>query len=223
MTFDPDDFSLSYQTNLSIEGKPTDDQRQEMATLCAADLRPVVGVPADRRGAATCAPPRRGSSSSGRRSATSRHDGRYCFWAYGRDAGRDGTKLIMPSQNPDDLDTIPLYEQIYALCGLAQYYRITADWEVLEDIQPHRADVQRVLPRPGDPEQRVPRAGGYFSHLDYATMRPDVEALGKNQSRKNWNSNGDHIPAYLVNLDPGARPAAEGRAARTSGGSSTSA
>ena len=42
--------------------------------------------------------------------------------------------------------------------------------------------------------------GGYFSHLDYATLRPDVEALGDNRLRKNWNSIGDHIPAYLVNL-----------------------
>ena len=41
----------------------------------------------------------------------------------------------MASENPDDRDTIPLYEQIYALAGLAQYYRITQDWEVLEDIR----------------------------------------------------------------------------------------
>ena len=31
-------------------------------------------------------------------------------------------------------------------------------------------------------------------------MKWDSEALGHNQARKNWNSIGDHIPAYLVNL-----------------------
>ena len=42
--------------------------------------------------------------------------------------------------------------------------------------------------------------GGYFSHLDPATMSPNSDFLGNNQLKKNWNSNGDHIPAYLVNL-----------------------
>jgi hypothetical protein len=41
---------------------------------------------------------------------------------------------------------------------------------------------------------------GYFSHLDYASMRPDDPILGDNCSKKNWNSIGDHIPAYLINV-----------------------
>ena len=121
----------------------------------------------------------------------------------------EGEKLIIPSENPDDAGTIPLYEQIYALAGLAQYYRISLDWEVLEDIrrtlnsfQGYYHDVK------GRAEPEFPGEGGYFSHIDYATMRPDSPALGRNMSRKNWNSVGDHLPAYLVNLllalDPGA-------------------
>jgi hypothetical protein len=31
-------------------------------------------------------------------------------------------------------------------------------------------------------------------------MRPDTVTPEENRSRKNWNSNGDHIPAYLINL-----------------------
>jgi hypothetical protein len=50
------------------------------------------------------------------------------------------------------------------------------------------------------PESGYGGKGGYFSHIDYATLRPDTEALGDNRLRKNWNSIGDHIPAYLVNL-----------------------
>jgi mannose/cellobiose epimerase-like protein (N-acyl-D-glucosamine 2-epimerase family) len=32
------------------------------------------------------------------------------------------------------------------------------------------------------------------------TMSPHHESLGPNRSRKNWNSVGDHAPAYLINL-----------------------
>jgi mannose/cellobiose epimerase-like protein (N-acyl-D-glucosamine 2-epimerase family) len=126
------------------------------------------------------------------------HDGKRCFWNFGKRKKDIGAKIIMASENADDYGTIPLYEQIYALAGMAQYYRITQDWEVLEDIertvnafQTHFLD---------SPENGYGGLGGYFSHIDYATLRPDVEALGDNRLRKNWNSIGDHIPAYLVNL-----------------------
>ncbi len=42
--------------------------------------------------------------------------------------------------------------------------------------------------------------GGYFSHLDPITLDPRSEALGANRAKKNWNSVGDHAPAYLINL-----------------------
>jgi hypothetical protein len=41
---------------------------------------------------------------------------------------------------------------------------------------------------------------GYFSHLDPITLDPRAESLAHNRARKNWNSVGDHAPAYLINL-----------------------
>ncbi len=123
------------------------------------------------------------------------HDGRNVFWAY----GKDSDNVILPSRNSDDNNTIPLYEQIYALAGLTQYYRITLDWETFEDIQKTVASFNKFFI--DDSEE-----GGYFSHIDYATMSWDTPALGDNCAKKNWNSIGDHIPAYLINvilsLDP---------------------
>ncbi len=205
MTYDLDDFSLSYKTNLSIEGKPTDDPRQEMATLS----RLIYGLSSAYLLTGSERYLRAARAAVSFQRATFRyltHDGRYCFWAYGRDPGRDGSRLIIPSQNDDDLNTIPLYEQIYAICGLAQFHRITSNWEVLEDIRRTVRTFNTFYLDRATQRNGYPGLGGYFSHLDYATMRPDVPALGKNQSRKNWNSTGDHIPAYLINvilaLDP---------------------
>ena len=42
--------------------------------------------------------------------------------------------------------------------------------------------------------------GGYYSHIDPITLSPHSESLKHNQARKNWNSVGDHAPAYLINL-----------------------
>lgn len=115
-------------------------------------------------------------------------DGKYCFWAF----GKQGRNMIMASQNSDDKDTIPLYEQIYCLAGLAQYYRITSDWEVLNDI---KNTINTFNEFYFDEEK-----DGYFSHLDYATSSWCSDNLGDNKEKKNWNSVGDHLPAYLINL-----------------------
>lgn len=129
------------------------------------------------------------------------HDGKYCFWAFGRRRDTVGEKVLVASTFDDDEGTIPLYEQIYALAGLAQFYRVTADWAALEDIgRTLRTFFDFYRDGPEAKERGFPGLGGYFSHLDPVTRRPDVPALGENQSRKNWNSVGDHIPAYLVNL-----------------------
>lgn len=198
--YEIDDFSKLYRTNLNITGAPTSDNIQECATLS----RLIYGLSsaylltgAERYYLAAKA----GVDYQREAFRSLSHDGQYCFWAFGRRRTADGEKLIVPSENGDDFGTIPLYEQIYALAGLAQYYRITLDWEVLEDIrrtvnsfQAYYHDVK------GRREPEFPGEGGYFSHLDAATMRPDSPALGHNGSRKNWNSIGDHIPAYLINL-----------------------
>lgn len=121
------------------------------------------------------------------------HDGRYCFWAFGK---RDN-RMVIASENSDDKGAIPLYEQIYALAGLAQYYRITQDWEVLEDIE-------RTIYTFNEFFLDKSEYGGYFSHIDAITLKHDSDALldsdKDNRNKKNWNSIGDHIPAYLINL-----------------------
>jgi len=117
------------------------------------------------------------------------HDGNLFFWAF----GKRGQELIYTSEFPDDKDSLPLYEQIYALAGLAQYYRITLEWEVLEDIE-------RTVTTMVEYFKDHSEYGGFYSHLDLITRTPNSEFLGQNASRKNWNSVGDHIPAYLVNL-----------------------
>lgn len=127
------------------------------------------------------------------------HDGQCCFWVFGERKRDQGPHRIIASENPEDQDSIPLYEQIYALAGLAQYYRITQDWEVLEDIR-RTLNAFQTFYLDDRPMGDRPGTGGYFSHLDYATLSPDSLALGANRLRKNWNSIGDHIPAYLINL-----------------------
>ena len=46
---------------------------------------------------------------------------------------------------------------------------------------------------------RDPDRGGYFSHLEPVSLDPRSPKLGHNRARKNWNSVGDHAPAYLIN------------------------
>ena len=119
-------------------------------------------------------------------------DGSQVYWAH---AVKDGRR-ILPSLFPDDAGSIPLYEQIYALAGLTQYYRITGDPEV-------RADIDRTIAFmdahywDGAPKDVLMR--GYFSHVDPATFDP-ARTPERNRLKKNWNSVGDHIPAYLNNL-----------------------
>ena len=55
--------------------------------------------------------------------------------SYGRKKLADGTLTLVASQNRFEENTIPIYEQIYALAGLSQYFRITGDMEVLDDIK----------------------------------------------------------------------------------------
>jgi putative intracellular protease/amidase/mannose/cellobiose epimerase-like protein (N-acyl-D-glucosamine 2-epimerase family) len=116
-------------------------------------------------------------------------DGKSILWA----SYYDGTTLHLPSKDGDDNGTIPLYEQIYAIAGLTMYYRITGDLETLHDIQ---ATVNAFDTYFLD---RGPH-GNYFSHLHPDTLSPANESLGINRARKNWNSVGDHVPAYLINL-----------------------
>lgn len=198
-----DDFAEFYRTNLNILGQPVDDTVRESAVLSRLlyDLSTVyLMTGADRYLLAA-----RAAANYLREAFRSlSHDGRYCFWAYGRRRnlqGERGEYWLFPSQGPDDVGTIPLYEQIYTLAGLTQLYRITLDWEVLEDIRRTINTFQDFFWDPPSAKERgFVGAGGYYSHLDPVTMRPDTVTPEENRSRKNWNSVGDHGPAYLVSL-----------------------
>ncbi|MHB9073235.1 MAG: AGE family epimerase/isomerase [Desulfobaccales bacterium] len=204
-TYLTDDFAALYQTNLNILGLPVGDKNiQECATLSRLiyGLSSVYLLTGQERFLLAA---KAGIKYQRDTFRSLSHDGERCFWNFGKLKQEDkykqamGAKIVMASQNSDDYGTIPLYEQIYALAGLAQYYRISQDWEVLEDIQRTINTFQtHYLDSPEN--YSFSGLGGYFSHIDCVTLRPDTEALGDNQSRKNWNSIGDHIPAYLVNL-----------------------
>jgi mannose/cellobiose epimerase-like protein (N-acyl-D-glucosamine 2-epimerase family) len=114
------------------------------------------------------------------------------YWYHGIDIeGRRETK-IFSSEFGDDYDAIPAYEQIYALAGPTQTYRISGDPQILKDAEMTVDLFDRFYL-----DQKL---GGYFSHLDPITLDPRSEALGANRGKKNWNSVGDHAPAYLINL-----------------------
>jgi len=117
-----------------------------------------------------------------------------CYWYHAIDIKADGSiQKILASEFGDDYNAIPCYEQIYALAGPTQTYRITGDPLILNDIHSTLGLFQRYYKdKSGN--------GGYYSHLDPITLSPHSESLGQNKAKKNWNSVGDHAPAYLINL-----------------------
>lgn len=114
------------------------------------------------------------------------------YWYHGIDLTGGGERKLFTSEFGDDYDAIPMYEQIYALAGPTQLYRITGDARIASDIDGTLRLFRKFY---RDEEQ-----GGYFSHIDPIRLSPHSDTLGPNQSRKNWNSVGDHAPAYLFNL-----------------------
>ena len=113
------------------------------------------------------------------------------YWAHGVDVDGTSERKVLASEFGDDYNAIPAYEQVYALAGPTQTYRATGDPRIWADIQ---ATVRLFDRYYADPVQ-----GGYFSHVDPVTLDPRSETLGHNRARKNWNSVGDHAPAYLIN------------------------
>lgn len=115
------------------------------------------------------------------------------YWYHGIDVQGEREHKIFASEFGDDYDAIPAYEQIYALAGPIQTYRVTGDPCIMEDTElTIRLFNEFFLDKS--------EYGGYFSHLDPVTLDPKSESLGRNQGTKNWNSVGDHAPAYLINL-----------------------
>jgi mannose/cellobiose epimerase-like protein (N-acyl-D-glucosamine 2-epimerase family) len=114
------------------------------------------------------------------------------YWYHGIDVHGQREDKIFASEFGDDIDAIPAYEQIYALAGPIQTYRVTGDPRILRDAEMTVDLFDRFFL---DREK-----GGYFSHLDPVTLDPRGPSLGPNRAKKNWNSVGDHAPAYLINL-----------------------
>ncbi|MFI7386479.1 AGE family epimerase/isomerase [Streptomyces sp. NPDC049813] len=114
------------------------------------------------------------------------------YWYHGLKVDGDVETKLFTSEFSDDYDALPAYEQIYALAGPVQTYRITGDPRI-------KADADATI-RLFDRFYLDPQEGGYFSHIDPILLSPDHASLGPNRARKNWNSVGDHAPAYLINL-----------------------
>ena len=114
------------------------------------------------------------------------------YWYHGIKVSGQRESKLLSSEFGDDLDSIPAYEQIYALAGPIQTYRATGDPRILDDAEKTIDLFDRFyLDRD---------KGGYFSHMDPISLDPRAESLQHNRARKNWNSVGDHAPAYLINL-----------------------
>jgi len=114
------------------------------------------------------------------------------YWYHGlKVEGEKETKLLT-SEFGDDFDSIPMYEQIYALAGPTQTMRITGDTSIMSDITKTLSLFEKFY--------KDNELGGYFSHIDPFNLDPRAESLAHNRARKNWNSVGDHAPAYLINL-----------------------
>lgn len=195
--FTVEDFEKGYRTYLSHEGLEVPGRRdQEVATLS----RLIYGLASTYM---TTGDPKFLSAAKAGIDFQRKHftmdaaasDGTPTrLWAFARQPDNDNA-MVRASRNEDDKDTIPLYEQIYAVAGMAMYFRATGDRSVLNDIQLTMNSFEKYFH-----DNRPNSSGGYFSHISPETMRYDDPSLKDNRSRKNWNSVGDHIPAYLINL-----------------------
>jgi mannose/cellobiose epimerase-like protein (N-acyl-D-glucosamine 2-epimerase family) len=181
----------NYRTHLTLEGQKIPGTRQETDTISRmiygfATAYMLTGV--DRYLEAA----ERGTEFL-REHMRAVDEGRDCvYWYHGMDVIGNREKKIFASQFGDDYDAIPAYEQIYALAGPIQTYRVTGDPRILQDAEKTiNLFNQFFLDR---------EKGGYFSHIDPVSFDPRSESLGANRARKNWNSVGDHAPAYLINL-----------------------
>lgn len=115
------------------------------------------------------------------------------YWYHGIEVRDNLTeKKLFTSEFSDDYDALPMYEQIYALAGPMQTYRINGNPGILRDAE----GTIKLF----DNHFRDRQGGGYFSHIDPIFLDPRHPSLAPNDGRKNWNSVGDHAPAYLINL-----------------------
>ncbi len=182
----------NYRTTITLTGdKPTDNYRQETDTISRlvygfASAYMLTGDERFLEGA------EKGTEYLREHMRFYDLDENIVYWYHGIDVHGAREDKVFASEFGDDLDAIPAYEQIYALAGPIQTYRITGDPRILRDAELTVDLFDRFFL---DKEK-----GGYFSHLDPIMLDPRSESLGPNKGKKNWNSVGDHAPAYLINL-----------------------
>ncbi|CAN5720269.1 hypothetical protein BH23DEI1_BH23DEI1_08040 [soil metagenome] len=181
-----------YRTTITLSGdRPTDNYRQETDTISRlvyglASAYLLTGEERFLEGA------EKGTDYLREHFRFYDTDEKIVYWYHGIDVHGRREDKVFASEFGDDFDAIPAYEQIYALAGPIQTYRITGDPRILRDAELTVDLFDRFFL---DTE-----GGGYFSHLDPITLDPRSDALGANRAKKNWNSVGDHAPAYLINL-----------------------
>ena len=182
----------NYRTTITLTGeKPSDNYRQETDTISRlvygfASAYLLTGEDRFLEGA------EKGTEYLRSHMRFYDRDENIVYWYHGIDVRGSREDKVFASEFGDDFEAIPAYEQIYALAGPIQTYRITGDPRILKDAEMTVDLFDRFYL---DKEK-----GGYFSHLDPITMDPRSETLGANKGKKNWNSVGDHAPAYLINL-----------------------
>ncbi len=98
------------------------------------------------------------------------------FWYHGIDIKGEREEKVFASENDEDILAFPAYEQIYALAGPVQTYRITGDPRILRDAELTVDLFDRFYHDNNE--------GGYFSHLDPMTLKPHVESLGANRGAR---------------------------------------
>ncbi len=182
----------NYRTKIALTGeKPTDNYRQETDTISRlvygfASAFLLTGDDRYLEGA------EKGTEYLREHMRFYDVDEKIVYWYHGIDVSGQRETKVFASEFGDDYDAIPAYEQIYALAGPIQTYRVTGDPRILRDAELTIDLFDRFFL---DRDK-----GGYFSHLDPIALDPQSESLGANRGKKNWNSVGDHAPAYLINL-----------------------
>ncbi|WP_051217630.1 AGE family epimerase/isomerase [Paenibacillus assamensis] len=181
----------NYRTSLNLEGQHTTNVRQETDTISRlvygfATAYMMTGEERYLEAAD------KGTDYLINHLCNIKPDDNTAFWYHALDQTPDKEKKIFASEFGDDYDAIPAYEQIYALAGPTQTYRITGNPQILNIIEKTINLFDKYYL---DKERE-----GYFSHIDPVNFDPRNETLGHNRARKNWNSVGDHAPAYLINL-----------------------
>jgi hypothetical protein len=109
-----------------------------------------------------------------------------CYWYHAVDIKPDGTEQkIFASEFGDDYDAIPCYEQIYALAGPVQTYRITGDPLILQDAKETINLFNRFFK---DKTER----GGYYSQPRPQSRPQELELGGRPRPRLSGESLSRH-------------------------------